>query len=119
IDENNGWIVGTEIKVMYTPDGGANWYQQSVPAEVNNRINAVDFINQTHGWAVGWGGIIMRTTTGNSLGSRLWYGMTDPLFLSIIAVVVAVPVGVFIIRRYRRGKRTPSDSKPPQPKIEW
>ncbi|MHC4913531.1 MAG: WD40/YVTN/BNR-like repeat-containing protein, partial [Planctomycetota bacterium] len=32
IDENNGWIVGTEIKVMYTPDGGANWYQQSVPA---------------------------------------------------------------------------------------
>jgi photosystem II stability/assembly factor-like uncharacterized protein len=112
IDENNGWIVGTEIKVMYTPDGGANWYQQSVPAEVN----------QTHGWAVGSDGIIMRTTTGNSLGNRLWYGMTDPLFLSIlsiIAVVVAVPVGVFIIRRYRRGKRTSSDSKPPQPKIDW
>jgi photosystem II stability/assembly factor-like uncharacterized protein len=119
IDENNGWIVGTEIKVMYTPDGGANWYQQSVPAGVNSRINAVDFINQTHGWAVGWGGIIMRTTTGNSLGSRLWYGMTDPLFLSIIAVVVAVPVGVFIIRRYRRGKRTSSETKPPQPKIDW
>jgi hypothetical protein len=93
-----------------------------VPAEVNNRIVAVDFINQTHGWAVGSDGIIMRTTTGNSLGNRLWYGMTDPLFLSIlsiIAVVVAVPVGVFIIRRYRRGKRTSSDSKPPQPKIDW
>jgi photosystem II stability/assembly factor-like uncharacterized protein len=119
IDENNGWIVGTEIKVMYTPDGGANWYEQSVPADVNRRIRAVDFINQTHGWAVGWDGIIMRTTTGNSLGNRLWYGMTDPLFLSIIAVVVAVPVGVFIIRRYRRGKRTSSDTKPPQPKIEW
>jgi hypothetical protein len=64
----------------------------------------------------------MRTTTGNSLGNRLWNGMTDPLFLlilSIIAVLVAVPVGVFIIRRYRRGKRTPSETKPPQPKIEW
>jgi hypothetical protein len=107
---------------MYTPDGGANWYQQSVPAEVNNRIYAVDFINQTHGWAVGSDGILMRTTTGNSLGNRLWYGMTDPLFLSIIsiiAIVVVVPVGVFIVRRYRRGKRTPSETKPPQPKIDW
>jgi photosystem II stability/assembly factor-like uncharacterized protein len=125
LDEDNGWIVGTEIKVMYTPmytpDGGANWYQQSVPAEVNNRIYAVDFINQTHGWAVGADGILMRTTTGDSLGNRLWNGMTDALFLSIlsiIAVVVAVPVGVFIIRRYRRGKGTSSETKPPQPKIE-
>jgi len=117
VDEDNGWIVGSEIPVMHTPDGGVNWYQQSVPAEVNSRIRAVDFINSTHGWAVGWNGIIMRTTTGNSLGNRLWYGMTDPLFLSIIAVVVIVPVGVFIIKRYRRGKPTGSETKPPQPEI--
>ncbi|MDF1540161.1 MAG: YCF48-related protein [Candidatus Thorarchaeota archaeon] len=118
LDENNGWIVGTEIPVMYTPDGGANWYQQTVPTEVNSRIMAVDFINQTHGWAVGGSGIIMRTTTGNSLGNRLWYGMTDPLFLSIIAVVITVPVGVFILRRYRKSKRIALETKPVQPKIE-
>ncbi|MHA2350577.1 MAG: WD40/YVTN/BNR-like repeat-containing protein [Candidatus Thorarchaeota archaeon] len=121
LDEANGWIVGSEIPVMYTPDGGANWYEQSVSDEITSRITAIDFINRTHGWAVGGNGIIIRTTTGDSLGNRLWNGMTDPLFLmilSIIAVVVTVPVGVFIIRRYRRGKRTDSDTKPPQPKIE-
>ncbi|MHA2241057.1 MAG: YCF48-related protein [Candidatus Thorarchaeota archaeon] len=119
IDEYNGWIVGREIPVMYTPDGGANWYQQSVPAEVNSRIRAVNFINQTHGWAVGWDGILMRTTTGNSFGNRLWYGITDPLFLSIIAVLVTIPVGVFIIRPYRRAKGINPEPKPPQPKFEW
>lgn len=120
IDEDNGWIVGSEIPVMYTPDGGVNWYHQSVPVEVNRRIMAVDFINQTHGWAVGSGGIIMRTITGNSLGYRLWYGLTDPLFLSIVAVVVVgvitSSVGIFLIRRrYRRG--TGMKIKPPQPEI--
>ncbi|MHA2230562.1 MAG: WD40/YVTN/BNR-like repeat-containing protein [Candidatus Thorarchaeota archaeon] len=119
LDEANGWIVGREIPVMYTPDSGANWYEQSVPDEISSRITAIDFINRTHGWAVGGNGIIIRTITGDSLGNRLWNGMTDPLFLSIIAVVVAVPVGIFIIRRYRRGKRPISDSKPPQPKIDW
>ncbi|MDF1540530.1 MAG: YCF48-related protein, partial [Candidatus Thorarchaeota archaeon] len=118
MDEDNGWIVGTEISVMYTPDGGANWYQQTVPDSVNDRIMAVDFINTTHGWAVGWDGVIMRTTTGNSLGNRLWYGMTDPLFLTIIAVVVTVPVGIFIIQRYRRTKRINSETKLLQPNIE-
>ncbi len=118
IDEDNGWIVGTEIPVMYTPDGGTNWYQQTVPDGVNSRIMAVDFINQTHGWAVGGRGIIMRTTTGNSLGNRLWYGMTDPLFLSIVGVVIIVPVGIFILRRYRKSKRTAPEIKPLQPKIE-
>lgn len=110
IDEDNGWIVGTEIPVMYTPDGGANWYEQSVPADVNSRdprIMAVDFINGTHGWAVGYGGTILRTRTGNTLGNRLWKGMTDPLFLSIVAVaavVVTITVGGIIRLRRRRGK---------------
>ncbi|MHA1480882.1 MAG: YCF48-related protein [Candidatus Thorarchaeota archaeon] len=123
IDEDNGWIVGTEIPVMYTPDGGANWYQQSVPDSVNDRIMAVDFINQTHGWAVGWDGVIMKTTTGNSLGNRLWYGMTDPLFLSIVAVVAIVvitsSVGIFRIRRrHRRDKSTDMEIKP-HSRTEW
>ncbi len=110
IDEDNGWIVGTEIAVMYTPDGGENWYEQSVPEYVssrNPRIRAVNFINGTHGWAVGSGGTILRTRTGNTLGNRLWKGMTDPLFLSIVAVVavvVTVAVGGIIKLRRRKGK---------------
>ncbi len=110
IDEDNGWIVGIEIKVMYTPDGGTSWYEQSVPEDVSSRsprIRAVDFINETHGWAVGSRGVILRTRTGNSLGGRLWTGMTDPLFLSIVAVVavvVTVTVGGIIKLRRRKGE---------------
>ena len=103
IDENNGWIVGTEIPIMYTPDGGDNWYEQSVPSEVNSRIKAVDFINQTHGWAVGWDGVILRTRIGNTLGNRLWYGLTDPLFLSILAIVSFSSIfGIILIHRKRK-----------------
>lgn len=109
LNGTHGWIVGEEIQVMYTPDGGKNWYEQTVPTDVDRRIRAVDFINGTHGWAVGAGGIILRTRTGNTLGVRLWKGITDPLFLSIVvvvAVVVTVTVGGIIKLRYRRNKST-------------
>jgi photosystem II stability/assembly factor-like uncharacterized protein len=63
VNATHGWIVGIEIKVMYTPDGGTSWYEQSVPEDVSSRsprIRAVDFINETHGWAVGSRGVILR-----------------------------------------------------------
>lgn len=110
LDENNGWIVGHEVAVMYTPDGGANWVEQSTSGEVTSRLIAVDFINVTHGWAVGWDGIIMRTTRGNDLGNRLWYGMTDPLFLFIVGVIAIAVVGIFVFKRSQRV---------PRPKYKW
>lgn len=119
IDEDNGWIAGTEIPVMYTPDGGNNWYQQTVPEDVNSRIRAVDFISETQGWAVGWNGVMLRTTSGNDIGNRLWYGLLDPLFLSIVAVVVVVPSGIFLARKYQRSKRPTIDDESYPPKIEW
>jgi len=118
IDEDNGWIGGTEVPVMYTPDGGINWFEQSVPVEGISRINAVNFINESHGWAVGWNGVIMRTTSGNSIGNRLWYGMTDPLFLSIIFTGIAASVGALLLRRYWRGKRTDLETKSYSPEIK-
>jgi photosystem II stability/assembly factor-like uncharacterized protein len=105
INEDNGWIVGDEIKVMYTPDGGTNWYDQSITSETYGRAMAVDFINETHGWVVGTDGMILRTHIGNSLGNRLWKGIADPLFLSVVSVtsfVVTLTVGGTIIIRRRR-----------------
>ncbi len=109
LDSVHGWLVGSEPEVIYTPNGGRDWYTQDFPHD--NRVMAVDFINITHGWAVGHGGYIYRTTQGNSLGTRLWIGMTDPIFLSIVGVFAAVVVivsGIFIHRRRRKtGYRLP------------
>jgi len=123
IDKDHGWIVGAEIPVMYTPDGGANWYRQSVPSTVADTIApimAICCIDQTHGWAVGWNGVIMRTTSADSLGARLWGGSADLLIFSVIgtAVVVVVVSGVFVLHR-RKHKATVSrpEAKPISPEL--
>jgi len=116
LDADNGWIVGDRIPVMYTPNGGADWYEQSVPEEeVDKSLTAVDFVNSTHGWAVGWGGTIIRTTKGNALGTRLWNGMTDRVFLSVVGVVAVMIVGVvFVFNRRKRGAKSILRDSPAQ-----
>ncbi|MHA2059091.1 MAG: YCF48-related protein [Candidatus Thorarchaeota archaeon] len=104
LDSNNGWIVGDEIPIMYTPDAGGNWYEQSVSEEVIGRLYSVCFVNVTHGWAVGSQGTILRTTEGNVTGSRLWFGFTDPIFLLIIGAVSVIIVSTLVLRRRFRRK---------------
>ncbi len=70
INPKQGWMVGSIVGVAYTPDGGLNWYEQKLPPRWSG-LKAVDFINETHGWAVGWDGKIYRTRTGNQCGRRL------------------------------------------------
>ncbi|TFH03427.1 MAG: hypothetical protein E4H14_16690 [Candidatus Thorarchaeota archaeon] len=106
LDSQNGWLVGTETEIAYTPNGGCDWYSQSFPGDT--RVKSIWFFNLTHGWAVGTGGYIYRTTTGNSLGSRLWMGLSDP----IIIEAIGLPTGLFIILAVllirRKRKRRPS-----------
>ncbi len=101
IDSSNGWLGGTETPVAYTPNGGLDWYDQE--AGGNGRIMAFAFINQTHGWAVGSNSVILRTTRGNTIGVRLWKGLTDHVILLPLAALV---VGVIIIwKRFPRRRR--------------
>jgi LPXTG-motif cell wall-anchored protein len=108
--ENNGWIVARETPIMHTPDGGNTWYAQSTSIQIDGRMKALDFLNSTYGWAVGYDGVILKTTTGTDLGTRLWTGMTDPLFLTIlgglISVVVVISGGLFYRRRKRSAVQT-------------
>ena len=102
LDADNGWLMGSEPEVAYTPNGGKDWYLQGFPHD--NRLMAVDFINLTHGWAVGRGGYIYRTTQGNNSGLRLWTGMSDPIFLTMVGAFSAVALiisGIYIRRRKR------------------
>lgn len=108
-DENNGWIVGgltTDVHVMYTPNGGKDWYEQMISPPIISRLMAVDFVNQTHGWAVGSDGVIISTTEGNYIGTRLWTGLTDPVFLLNIGVfatcVILFSGGVYLWRKKKR-----------------
>ena len=108
IDDQHGWIVGTEIAVMHTPDGGNTWYQQSVPANRGYRMIAVCFVDELHGWVVGTDGTILRTSAGGNLDSLLLSGQQD-LLLIIIGVggiVIVLPVGRFVLRRRKQGMKT-------------
>lgn len=103
LDENNGWIVGDETEVAYTPNGGKDWFSQSFPHD--NRVLRIDFINVTFGWAVGWNGYIYRTTRGNSLGTPLLAGLIDtllPWIVGALAAIVIVISSVAVVRRRRQ-----------------
>lgn len=107
IDKNQGWIVGKESSVVFTPNGGLDWYSQAVYEGLDKAMFAVDFINRTHGWAAGTGGTILLTTRGDNIGTRLWTGLTDRLFLTFVigSVLIAVSIGGILIiwNRKRQG----------------
>ena len=105
LDSQNGWIGGDETDIAYTPNGGIDWYAQSTTGDT--RVISIDFINLTHGWAVGWNGYIYRTTKGNNLGNHLWTGVSDTIFLIIISIpiIILVIIGIkYILHRKKRKK---------------
>jgi len=104
IDDRNGWIVGHEIPVMHTPDGGNTWYQQSVPSDVGSRMMAVCFIDESHGWVVGYDGVILRTSTGGNLDALLLSGQQDLLIMTLgmAGIIIVLSAGWFILRRRKR-----------------
>jgi len=89
-----GWLAGLETPIAFTPNGGIDWYTQNTGTD-NIRINGLDFINQTHGWAVGSRGTIIRTTMGDSYSLRLWKGLTD--YVIVIPVAIAAVIGMISI----------------------
>jgi photosystem II stability/assembly factor-like uncharacterized protein len=56
-----GWAAADDT-VIKTVDGGVTWNRQDVG--VDNYIKAIDFVDANHGWAVGDGGVVLRTTDG-------------------------------------------------------
>ncbi|MDF1537401.1 MAG: YCF48-related protein [Candidatus Thorarchaeota archaeon] len=109
IDDTTGWIVGSQTAVIHTVDGGISWYSQGVDIGLS-RLMSVDFLNATHGWASGYNGRILHTERGDVLVSRLWRGMGDPVFLTIIGALSLVVVTVIggVIYRKRKGESKPA-----------
>ena len=80
-DASTGWLSGGGLTVLKTTDGGASWHAGTVslPASgveaqgPSRRLNAVCFVDERRGWAVGAGGVIVATTDGG----RTWRQQTS------------------------------------------
>ncbi len=62
LDEQHGWISGSDGIVIATTDGGATWTSQKT-ATTKGFLD-ICFINETTGWGVGNGSGIQHTTDG-------------------------------------------------------
>ncbi len=69
VDSSEGWVVGSSVLRHFT--GGAWTGDQDYPS---GGYNAVDFVDNFNGWAVGDGGVISHTTDGQN-----WTEQTNPL----------------------------------------
>lgn len=80
IDENNGWIVGNNGKVLKTKDGGTNWvYVTNSGINPNQKSKTVFFINNLIGWIpskfIDETAFIQHTTDGGNT----WSTQTVPI----------------------------------------
>jgi len=58
------WIAGDGGIILHSADGGRTWKAQASPITLG--LEAIDFVDAQHGWAVGWIGSILRTTDGGA-----------------------------------------------------
>lgn len=71
-DDTMGWVVGATGTLMRTQDGGATWNKlnvsipdaNGVEQSITSDLNGVKFVNLNDGWAVGNGGLILKTNDG-------------------------------------------------------
>lgn len=59
---------GERGHILYSDDNGRNWVQATVPVSVT--ITALRFADEARGWAVGNGGVILRTDDGGATWTK-------------------------------------------------
>ena len=90
VDDENGFLVGTDRLILETNDGGVTWNERNldIPSEGNFRLISVDFKNQ-EGWIAGQPGLILHTIDGGKNWTRLDLGNKlpgDPYLITTIDV---------------------------------
>jgi photosystem II stability/assembly factor-like uncharacterized protein len=68
INENTGWVVGHYLStggaaINFTTNGGSNWTSQ-LTTVYQEDLFSVYFANDLTGYAVGYGGLVLKTTNG-------------------------------------------------------
>lgn len=75
------WVGGYGGTVFHSPDAGATWNRQ--PTTATRAIKDIFFLDENHGWAVGWVGLILRTTDGGRTWQEVRSGTTGWTLASI------------------------------------
>jgi photosystem II stability/assembly factor-like uncharacterized protein len=80
-DASHAWIpvVGTSDRVLRTVDGGDNWLLSSLPS-ASASMRAVSFSDTHNGWAVGTGGVIVRSTNGGETWTSQTSGTSATIY---------------------------------------
>ena len=64
--------VGGRGHIIYSDNQGETWMQADVPVSV--LLTAVSFVDDTHGWAVGHSGVVLRTSDSGKSWKKLFDG---------------------------------------------
>jgi photosystem II stability/assembly factor-like uncharacterized protein len=79
-----GWLVGAGNTILYNSDG-EGWRTGSSPITTTTRFNAVAFVDERRGWAVGERGLLLVTTNGGrswlAQESNVGVNLSDVKFL--------------------------------------
>lgn len=71
IDENKGFIVGSNDKLVKTTNGGQTWTTQTLPSFQFLGLNQIRFRNAQEGFIVGGLGYLVQTTDGGQTWARI------------------------------------------------
>ena len=82
------WAVGSDgrdtRRMYHSPDGGNTW--EFKPLQTDGSIlSAITFVDDQVGWAVGWGGLVMRSSNGG----ESWERVETPTHAALDAVQFA------------------------------
>jgi len=75
INNQQGWVVGTDGIIARTTNGGTNWAVQTNPD--NNSLFDVFFLDENEGWTVGVNGSILHTSNGGTNWNVEGAGLTN------------------------------------------
>ena len=88
VNDQRGFLVGTERLILETNDGGKRWEKRSldIPVEGNFRMVSVDFLGD-EGWIAGQPGLVLHSKDAGKNWTRLLLGNKlpgDPYLITTI-----------------------------------
>jgi photosystem II stability/assembly factor-like uncharacterized protein len=91
IDENHGWICGTNGLILVTTNGGVSW--PVVPVDTKRNLNGIHFYNSSLGWVVGDNGVIARSSSAG----QTWSLLNSPTTIKLNSVYAASQTVVWAV----------------------